>query len=111
MPFRSLLTHYHFSQPHPPDTRTLKCFFKLISIRRDLGDRCQELFECMKIEGITCVVRRIRKGVLTIKLCKNNQVIIFQEASPSHLAVGYEATPPPGHTSVAIARRIKSSSN
>lgn len=111
LPFRSLLTHNHLRQPHPPDTKTQKCFLKLIPIRRDLGDGCQELFESMKIERITYFVRRIRKGVLTIKFCKNNKVIIFQEASPSQLAVRYEVIPPPGYTSVAIARLIKPSSN
>lgn len=111
LPFKSLWTHNHFSQPHPPDIRTQKCFLKVIPTRREVGDRWQELFECMKIERITYFVRRIRKRILTIKFCKNNQVIIFQEASLSHLAVGYEVTPPPGYTSVAIARLIKSSSN
>lgn len=48
-------------------------------------------------------VRTIKKRAFTIKFCKNNQVIIFQEASPFHLAVGYEVSPPPGCTSIAIA--------
>lgn len=41
--------------------------------------------------------------VVTIKFCKNNQVIIFQKASTSQLAVGDEAVPSPVYSSIATA--------
>lgn len=55
--------------------------------------------------------RRIREKDFTMEFCKNDQVIIFQKASSSQLAVGYEVVPAPVSCSVAIARGIKLSIN